>query len=131
MEDRAQASGGKRRACHEHKRCCRFLACSAGRCLPTVCWRPANRKEAASLQRRFLSRRPVLKDRHLADRTLMFTDALPKQQLLDTLVAPPPPPSSTPPAAEAMGQVDPHIQRLALTSGQLRTPSRIPAKVQR
>jgi protein TonB len=61
---------------------------------------------------------------------LMFTDALPKQQLLTLLVAPPPPPPPPPPAAEAMDKVIRHIQSDLLTSGQLRTPSRIPAKVQ-
>jgi hypothetical protein len=57
---------------------------------------------------------------------LMFTEMLPKQQLLTFLVAPPPPP----PAAEAVTKVVRRIQSDLLTSGQLRTPSRIPAKVQ-
>ena len=61
---------------------------------------------------------------------LMFTEALPHQQLLTFLVAPPPPPPPPPPAAEAGANVVRQIQSDLLTSGQLRTPSRIPAKVQ-
>ncbi|HEV2714659.1 MAG TPA: energy transducer TonB [Terriglobales bacterium] len=60
---------------------------------------------------------------------LMFTEALPKQQLLTFLVAPPPPPPP-PPAAEAVVKVVKQIQSDLLSSGQLRTPSRIPEKVQ-
>jgi periplasmic protein TonB len=60
---------------------------------------------------------------------LMFTETLPKQQLLTFLVAPPPPPPPPPPA-EAVSKVVRRIQSDLLTSGQLRTPSRIPAKVQ-
>jgi periplasmic protein TonB len=59
---------------------------------------------------------------------LMFTEALPKQQLLTFLVAPLPPPP--PPAAEAVAKVVKQIQSDLLSSGQLRTPSRIPEKVQ-
>jgi periplasmic protein TonB len=61
---------------------------------------------------------------------LMFTEALPKQQLLTFLVAPLPPPPPPPPAAEAVAKVVREIQSDLLTSGQLRTPSRIPEKVQ-
>jgi periplasmic protein TonB len=61
---------------------------------------------------------------------LMFTEELPKQQLLTFLVAPPPPPPPPPPAAEAMAKVVRQIQSDLLTGGQLRTPSRIPEKVQ-
>jgi protein TonB len=61
---------------------------------------------------------------------LMFTEALPHQQLLTFLVAPPPPPPPPPPAVEAVAKVVRQIQTDLLTSGQLRTPSRIPAKVQ-
>jgi periplasmic protein TonB len=60
---------------------------------------------------------------------LMFTEALPKQQLLTFLVAPPPPPPP-PPAAQAVAKVVRQIQSELLTSGQLRTPTRIPEKVQ-
>lgn len=61
---------------------------------------------------------------------LMFTEALPKQELLTFLVAPPPPPPPPPPAAEAVARVVRQIQSELMTSGQLRTPSRIPEKVQ-
>src|ERR1700690_30731 len=59
---------------------------------------------------------------------LMFTDELPKQQLLTFLVAPPPPPPPPPPAAPATVKV----MKIAsdLLNGQLRTPTRIPEKVQ-
>jgi len=60
---------------------------------------------------------------------LMFTDALPTQQLLTLLVAPPPPPPP-PPAAQAVTKVVRQIQSELLNNGQLRTPSRIPAQVQ-
>jgi protein TonB len=59
---------------------------------------------------------------------LMFTEELPRQQLLTFLEAPPPPPP--PPAAEAVARVVRQIQSDLLTGGQLRTPSRIPEKVQ-
>ena len=59
---------------------------------------------------------------------LMFTEALPKQQLLTFLMAPPPPPPP-PPAAQAVAKVVKQIQS-ELLNGQLRTPSRIPEKVQ-
>jgi periplasmic protein TonB len=60
---------------------------------------------------------------------LMMTDALPQQQLLTFLVAPPPPPPPPPPAAEVIKIVR-QIQTDLLNNGQLRTPSRIPQKVQ-
>jgi protein TonB len=59
---------------------------------------------------------------------LMYTDVLPKQQLLTFLMAPPPPPPP-PPAAQAVAKVVRQIQS-ELLDGQLRTPSRIPEKVQ-
>jgi periplasmic protein TonB len=59
---------------------------------------------------------------------LMFTEALPKQQLLTFLIAPPPPPPP-PPAAQAVAKVVKQVQT-ELLNGQLRTPSRIPEKVQ-
>jgi protein TonB len=61
---------------------------------------------------------------------LMFTDTLPKAQLLTFLVAPPPPPPPPPPAAEQVQRVVRQIQTDMLNNGQLRTPSRIPQKVQ-
>jgi protein TonB len=58
---------------------------------------------------------------------LLITEALPKQQLTTFLVAPPPPPPPPPPAAPV------HIVRQVQTdivNGQLRTPTKIPQKVQ-
>jgi protein TonB len=60
---------------------------------------------------------------------LMFTEALPKQQLLTFLVAPPPPPPPPPPAAAVPAQVVRRIES-DLMDGRLRTPERIPQKVQ-
>src|SRR5215469_13415076 len=59
---------------------------------------------------------------------LVFTEALPKQQLLTFLVAPPPPPPPPPPAAAPVKIVK-QIQS-DLVNGQLRTPTKIPQKVQ-
>ena len=61
---------------------------------------------------------------------LVFTESLPKAQLLTFLVAPPPPPPPPPPAAEQVQKVVRQIQTDMLNTGQLRTPSRIPQKVQ-
>jgi protein TonB len=61
---------------------------------------------------------------------LVFTDALPKQQLLTFLVAPPPPPPPPAPAAPAVNKVVRQIQSNLLKGGQLRAPTRIPARVQ-
>jgi protein TonB len=61
---------------------------------------------------------------------LMFTEDLPKAQLLTLLVAPPPPPPPPPPAAEAVQKIVRQIQTDMLNTGQLRTPTRIPQKVQ-
>jgi protein TonB len=61
---------------------------------------------------------------------LMFTESLPKAQLLTFLVAPPPPPPPPPPAAAEVRRVVRQIQTDVLNTGQLRTPSRIPQKVQ-
>jgi len=60
---------------------------------------------------------------------LIFTEALPKQQLLTFLVAPPPPPPPPPPPAQAVAKVVRQAQSDLLSGGQLRTPSRIPEKV--
>jgi protein TonB len=60
---------------------------------------------------------------------LLFTDVLPKQQLLTLLEAPPPPP--LPPAA-APAPTAVRVVKVAsdMANGQLLTPGRIPAKVQ-
>jgi protein TonB len=60
---------------------------------------------------------------------LYFTQELPKSQLLTFLVAPPPPPPPPPPAAQA-ARIIKQIQTDLISGGQLRTPSRIPEKVQ-
>jgi protein TonB len=57
---------------------------------------------------------------------LWFNDALPVQQLATFLVAPPPPPPPPPPAAAAV-----RVEKVSeVANGQLRTPSKIPQKVQ-
>lgn len=61
---------------------------------------------------------------------LLFTQELPKAQLLTFLIAPPPPPPPPPPAADQVARVMRQVQTDLLSSGQLRTPSRIPQKVQ-
>jgi protein TonB len=61
---------------------------------------------------------------------LAFTEELPKAQLLTFLVAPPPPPPPPPPAAAAVVKVIKQIQTDLLNSGQLRTPTKIPQKIQ-
>lgn len=61
---------------------------------------------------------------------LAFPESLPKAQLLTFLVAPPPPPPPPPPAAEQVQRIVRQIQTDLLNTGQLRTPSRIPQKVQ-
>jgi protein TonB len=60
---------------------------------------------------------------------LYFTQELPKSQLLTFLVAPPPPPPP-PPAAEQVSRIMKQIQTDMLAGGALRTPTRIPQKVQ-
>src|SRR5438874_13232893 len=59
---------------------------------------------------------------------LLYTEALPKQQLMTFLVAPPPPPPPPPPAATPVKVVK-QIQT-DIINGQLRTPTKIPEKVQ-
>jgi len=61
---------------------------------------------------------------------LAFTEELPKAQLLTFLVAPPPPPPPPPPAAAQVQKVVRQIQTDVLNTGQLRTPSKIPRKVE-
>src|ERR1700690_1378546 len=56
---------------------------------------------------------------------LIFTEALPKQQLMTFLVAPPPPP---PPAAAPVKIVK--VIQTDIVNGELRTPTKIPQKVQ-
>src|SRR5438045_5409145 len=60
---------------------------------------------------------------------LLYTEALPKQQLMTFLVAPPPPPPPPPPPAAAPVKVVKQIQSEVI-NGQLRTPTKIPEKVQ-
>lgn len=59
---------------------------------------------------------------------LIFTEALPKQQLMTSLIAPPPPPPPPPPAAAPVKIVK-QIQT-DIVNGALRTPTKIPQKVQ-
>jgi len=61
---------------------------------------------------------------------LMFTEDLPKAQLLTFLMAPPPPPPPPPPAAAAVQKIVHQIQTDMLNTGQLRTPTRIPQRVE-
>ncbi len=60
---------------------------------------------------------------------LMFTEALPRQQLLSFLAAPLPPPPPPPAASAAAAKV---VERVGtdIMDGRLRTPGRIPQKVQ-
>ena len=59
---------------------------------------------------------------------LIYTDALPKTQLMTFLVAPPPPPPPPPPPAAATVRVV--KMQSELVNGQLRQPTKIPSKVQ-
>jgi len=61
---------------------------------------------------------------------LVFTEQLPSAQLLTFLVAPPPPPPPPPPAAAQVQRIVHQIQTDVLNTGQLRTPTRIPQKVE-
>ena len=58
---------------------------------------------------------------------LIFTEALPRQQLMTFLAAPPPPPPPPPPPAAMPVKVVKMIQT-DLDNGQLRTPTKIPKK---
>ncbi|HEX9121484.1 MAG TPA: TonB family protein [Terriglobales bacterium] len=60
---------------------------------------------------------------------LIYTEALPKQQLMTFLVAPPPPPPPPPPPAATQIKVVKQIIS-EINDGQLRTPTKIPEKVQ-
>src|SRR5438445_6011092 len=59
---------------------------------------------------------------------LLFTEALPKTQLMTFLVAPPPPPPPPPPAAAPIKVVK--QVKTNIIDNQLRTPTKIPEKVQ-
>ena len=57
---------------------------------------------------------------------LIFTEALPKGQMMFLLVAPPPPPPPPPPAAAPVHVVK-QVQS-DIINGELRTPTKIPKK---
>jgi periplasmic protein TonB len=59
---------------------------------------------------------------------LVFTEALPRTQLMTFLVAPPPPPPPPPPAAAPVKVVK--VIQTDIVNGQLRTPTKIPKKVE-
>ncbi len=59
---------------------------------------------------------------------LIFTDALPKTQLMTFLVAPPPPPPPPPPAAAPVHVVK--VIQTDIINGELRTPTKIPKKIE-
>ena len=59
---------------------------------------------------------------------LIYTDALPKTQLMTFLVAPPPPPPPPPPPAAAPVRVVRAVSEVV--NGELRQPTKIPSKVQ-
>jgi protein TonB len=62
---------------------------------------------------------------------LWFTDVLPKQQLLSLLEAPPPPPPPPPPPAASTPSAAKVVKGTSnIANGRLRTPSRIPSRVQ-
>ena len=58
---------------------------------------------------------------------LIITEGLPTRMLMAAIVAPPPPPPPPPPPAPQIQ----HVQRVSeIVNGELRTPSKIPKKVQ-
>jgi protein TonB len=59
---------------------------------------------------------------------LIYTDALPKGQMMGFLIAPPPPPPPPPPPAAAVVKVVKMVSEVV--NGQLRAPTKIPDKVQ-
>lgn len=61
---------------------------------------------------------------------LVFTEQLPSAQLLTFLVAPPPPPPPPPPAAAQVQRIVHQIETDVLNNGALRTPTKIPHKVE-
>jgi len=58
---------------------------------------------------------------------LIFTEALPKGQMMFLLVAPPPLPPPPPPAAAAVQHVK--VIQTDIVNGELRTPTKIPQKI--
>src|SRR5437879_11294068 len=62
---------------------------------------------------------------------LMFTEALPMKELTTTLVAPPPPPPPPPPPAASASAVKPRPVAKINPTAELRTPTRIPQKIQK
>jgi len=60
---------------------------------------------------------------------LIYTEALPRQQLMTFLVAPPPPPPPPPPPAAAVPIKVVKVVQTDIVNGQLRTPTKIPEKV--
>jgi protein TonB len=58
---------------------------------------------------------------------LIFTEALPKGQMMFLLVAPPPPPPPPPPAAAVVQHVK--IVQTDIVNGELRTPTKIPKQI--
>lgn len=60
---------------------------------------------------------------------LIYTEALPKQQLMTFLVAPPPPPPPPPPPAATPQVVKAVKIQSEIDDGQLRTPTAIPKKI--
>jgi len=60
---------------------------------------------------------------------LIYTDALPKQQLMTFLVAPPPPPPPPPPPAAAPQVKVVKAISTEIDNGALRTPTKIPQKI--
>ena len=61
---------------------------------------------------------------------LIYTEALPRQQLMTFLVAPPPPPPPPPPPAAAPPVREIKKVETELDNGQLRQPTKIPQKIQ-
>jgi len=61
---------------------------------------------------------------------LIYTEALPKQQLMTFLVAPPPPPPPPPPPAAAPPVRVIRKIETEIDNGQLRTPTKIPKKIE-
>jgi periplasmic protein TonB len=59
---------------------------------------------------------------------LIFTEALPRTQLMTFLVAPPPPPPPPPPPAAVVKIVK--VIQTDIVNGELRTPTKIPKKVE-
>ncbi|MGA9979052.1 MAG: energy transducer TonB [Candidatus Sulfotelmatobacter sp.] len=59
---------------------------------------------------------------------LLFTEALPRQQLLSFLETPPPPPPPPPAASEAASKAEQRMES-DIENGRLRAPGRIPQKV--